>query len=128
MRSWTVSSIHVLLIMIVLGFFFRLNWNVDLSFVDNGEFLRKLNTLQNEAVKNKIAAQKKELVSENVEDVFSEYEKAYNSYATVYNLIQDSMESINFLRHKAVLKERLNTAFGIVGVTGLFLTILFRFV
>lgn len=108
--------------------FTKLNKNVDLSFVDNGHFLQKLNHLFIEAINNKTAAQKKELVSENIEDVFEDYEKAFNSYAAVYNLIQESSESIDFVKHKAATKERLNTIFGIVGVVSLILTIIFQFI
>lgn len=108
--------------------FTKLNRNVDLSFVDNGHFIQKLNSLHNNAVHNKTEAQKKELVAENIEDVFEDYEKAFNSYAAVYNLIQDSAKSIDFVKHKAATKETLNTVFGIVGVVSLILTIIFQFV
>ena len=101
---------------------------MDLSFVDNGNFIQKLNSLHNNAVHNKTEAQKKELVAENIEDVFEDYEKAFNSYAAVYNLIQDSAKSIDFVKHKAATKEMLNTVFGIVGVVSLILTIIFQFV
>ena len=108
--------------------FTKLNRNVDLSFVDNGHFIQKINSLHNNAVHNKTEAQKKELVAENIEDVFGDYEKAYNSYAEVYNLIQESTESIDFVKHKAATKETINTFFGIVGVVSLILTIIFQFV
>ena len=108
--------------------FTKLNRNLDLSFVDNGNFIQKLNSLHNNAVHNKTEAQKKELVAENIEDVFEDYEKAFNSYAAVYNLIQDSAKSIDFVKHKAATKEMLNTVFGIVGVVSLILTIIFQFV
>ena len=101
---------------------------MDFSFVDNGHFIQKLNSLHNNAVHNKTEAQKKELVAENIEDVFGDYEKAYNSYAEVYNLIQESTESIDFVKHKAATKETINTIFGIVGVVSLILTIIFQFV
>lgn len=107
--------------------FSRLNRNVDLSYVSNGEFLRKLNELHAEAVKNKTAAQTKELRAENMEDVFDDYEKAYNSYAAVYNCIQDSSESIDYFKHKAVAKDTLNIIFGAVGVVSLILTVVFQF-
>lgn len=108
--------------------FTRLNRNVDLSFVDNGHFIQKLSSLHNNAVHNKTEAQKKELVAENIEDVFGDYEKTYNSYAEVYNLIQETTESIDFVKHKAATKETINTIFGIVGVVSLILTIIFQFV
>lgn len=108
--------------------FSKMNRNVDLSFVDNGSFLQELTSLRIEAVNNKTAAQKKELAAENLEDVFEDYEKAYNSYAAVYNLIQSSSKSINYVKHKAALKDRLTTAFGIVGVVSLVLTVIFRFI
>ena len=62
--------------------FSKINRNVDLSFVDNGKFLHELNRLHIEAVNNKTFAQKKELTTENIEDVFDDYEKAYNSEAS----------------------------------------------
>ena len=108
--------------------FTKINRNVDLSFVDNGDFLQKLNTLHIEAVNNKTLAQKKELTAENIEDIFGDYEKAYNSYAAIYNLIQASAKSIDFVKHKAAVKDRLNTIFGIVGVVSLILTIIFQFI
>lgn len=108
--------------------FSKINRNVDLSFVDNGKFLHELNRLHIEAVNNKTFAQKKELTTENIEDVFDDYEKAYNSYASIYNLIQSSAKSIDFVKHKAVIKDRLNITFGIVGVVSLILTIIFKFI
>lgn len=108
--------------------FSKINRNVDLSFVDNGKFLHELNRLHIEAVNNKTFAQKKELTTENIEDVFDDYEKAYNSYASIYNLIQSSAKSIDFVKHKAVIKDRLNITFGIVGVVSLILTIIFQFI
>lgn len=107
--------------------FSRLNRNVDLSCVDNGVFLQKLNELHKQAVTDKTVAQTKELTAENIEDVFTDYEKAYNSFAAVYNLISDSSKSIDYFRHKAVLKDTLNMIFGIVGVASLILTIVFQF-
>ena len=59
---------------------------------------------------------------------FDDYEKAYNSYASIYNLIQSSAKSIDFVKHKAVIKDRLNITFGIVGVVSLILTIIFQFI
>ena len=108
--------------------FSKINRNVDLSFVDNGKFLHELNRLHIEAVNNKTFAQKKELITEKIEDVFDDYEKAYNSYASIYNLIQSSAKSIDFVKHKAVIKDRLNITFGIVGVVSLILTIIFQFI
>ena len=108
--------------------FSKINRNVDLSFVDNGKFLHELNRLHIEAVNNKTFAQKKELTTENIEDVFDDYEKAYNSYASIYNLIQSSAKSIDFVKHKAVIKDRLNITFDIVGVVSLILTIIFQFI
>lgn len=107
--------------------FSRINRNVDLSFVDNGAFLQKLNNLHIEAVNNKTLAQKKELTTDNIENVFDDYEKAYNSYASIYSLIQSSAKSINYVKHKAAFKDRLNTVFGIVGIVSLILTIIFQF-
>ena len=62
-----------------------------------------------------------------MEDVFDDYEKAYNSYAAVYNCIQDSSMSIDYFRHKAVLKDTLNMIFGAVGVVSLILALSFSF-
>lgn len=101
--------------------------NVDLSYVDNGKFLQKFSSLKKGAIESKKQAQNKELKLSHDEDVFTDFEHAYNNYAAVYSLIQDEIPSVEFLKHKAAKKTILNNIFGIAGLIGVGLSVLFFF-
>lgn len=100
--------------------------NVDLSVIDNGDFVAQLSRCRAYAVNDIQTARKDELKGLDIEVLFPEFEKAYNSYAAVYNLIEKKMEYIERVKLKALKKHRwrkildisgiVGTVFGIIGV------------
>lgn len=99
---------------------------VDLSFVDNGQFLPELCKKRNNSIELLQIAKKKELNTSSVEDVFHDYELAYNAYSEVYEMINSSYKNFESLKIRAIKKERyrrildicgiIGTLFGIIGV------------
>lgn len=99
---------------------------VDLSFVDNGQFLPELCKKRNSSIGLLQTAKKKELNTSNVDDIFHDYELAYNAYSEVYEMINGSYEKFENLKIRAIKKARyrkildfcgiIGTLFGIIGV------------
>ncbi len=87
--------------------FDRLYRNVDLSQVDNGEFLFKLCKMRKDAVELSKAAHKAELEFKDVQFVFSAYETAFHAYADVQELIESSYEKLHRVQRKASRKDVL---------------------
>ena len=78
--------------------------NVDLSEIDNGEFLPVLCKKRIEAINKLTDAKKNELQTSDVEVLYNGFEEAYNAYADVYNLINNSMVKIEYLKRKAKIR------------------------
>ena len=107
--------------------------NVDLSTVDNGDFLQKLAEFRHKSLSAMETAQNLE-VKDDADDevIFEKYELAYNCYAETYNYINDSKINLTKAKHRASRKNKFATvsfvvgALGlVVGITGVVLTILF---
>lgn len=98
---------------------------VDLSLVDNGEFLPQFSKLQKEAEKALQQAKQSELNTDISEDeIFSLYENAYNYFYGVNELIDSSFEKLHRVKHKKT-KEDWITAISIgVGIAGLLVGVL----
>lgn len=100
--------------------------NVDLSVIDNGDFLLELSRKRKIALDNIKLAKKQELESEDIDLSFPLFENASNSYAEVYNLIENTEEKLIKVKQKAIRKSRwqiflnisgiVGTLFGIIGV------------
>lgn len=94
--------------------------NVDLSTVDNGDFLQKLAALRNKSLSALEKAQILELKDDaDDEKIFNEYESAYNCYADTYNYINDSRINLTKAKHRASRKTVFSIISFIVGVLGL---------
>ncbi len=92
--------------------------NVDLSDVNDGEFIIELSKKRTCAVNDIQQARKEELNGLDIEVLFPEFEKAYNSYAAVYNLIKENTEKIERIKLKSVKKERWRKVLDISGIAG----------
>lgn len=106
--------------------FEQLYKNIDLSVIDNGDFLPSLCKKRKLAIDYIKTARETELKSEDVDSSFSAFELAYNAYTDVYNFIKETEEKLIRVKTKAIKKERwrrildisglVGTVFGIVGV------------
>lgn len=100
---------------------------VDLSLIDNGEFLPKLSYMRNEAVKSLNKAKELELVSENIEDTFDYFQDAYNKFSNVHKLLDGAKVKMQRLKHKAIGSQTVNYIIGGIGVAGTIFTIVTYF-
>jgi len=94
---------------------------IDLSFVDNGEFLPKLLEGRKNAKDLLFKARKTDLSLDsddetNTDEAHEKYEKAFLAYTSVYNLINDSYKKLENLRKKAITKNSISIAIGIIGL------------
>jgi hypothetical protein len=103
--------------------------NVDLSLVDNGEFLHKLLEDHNNAKLLLLDARKTDLSVDSDDEVntsvaYEKYEKAFIAYSLIHDLINTSYKKLENLKRKAITKNIIPLAIGIiglmVGILGLF--------
>lgn len=94
---------------------------IDLSLVDNGEFLPKLlenhkyaTDLMQEARKSDLLITSDDEVS--IGEAYKKYEAAFIAYSSVYNLINNSYKKIEYIRKKAVLKKYIAIAGWILSI------------
>lgn len=92
--------------------------NVDMSVIDNGDFLPHLSKKRKIAIESISNAKRKELILENADDVFEDFENAYHAFSDVYNLINASYDKLQRQKHKATAKEWIGVAWGIIGTIG----------
>lgn len=100
--------------------------NVDISLVDNGEFLPLLLEKRQNAVNLIQVARKNELQNPQLDNIFSDFEAASNAYAEVYNMINESSKKLQHFKGISAKKNRwriildilgiIGTVFGIIGV------------
>jgi hypothetical protein len=111
--------------------------DVDLSFVDNGEFLPKLLEARKNAKQLLLDARKTDLSIDsddetNTGEAYKKYEKAFVAYSLVYNLINDSYKKLEDLKRKAVTKNKKPTyqfiAGLVVAIIGIIIGIILRFI
>ena len=103
--------------------------NVDLSLVDNGEFLPKLLETRKDAITLMLDARKSDLLitsddETSVDEAYKKYEKAFIKYSLVYELINSSYKKIETLKKKVVVKNFLAVIGWIIGILGIILTII----
>ena len=110
--------------------------NIDLSFVDNGEFLPKLLEARKKAFALLIEARKSDLTidSDNevkTDEAYEKYGKAFDAYSEVYSLITNSYTKLENLKRKVVTKINKDKIFGIaglvVGILGIIIGIILKF-
>jgi Mg2+ and Co2+ transporter CorA len=99
--------------------FDRLYKNVDLSVVDNGDFLVDLCQKRKASVHLLQKAKQIELSSEDDSAIYSSYADAYNAYSDVYRLIEDSYSKLERAKRRASKKDIISVVSFIVGLVGL---------
>jgi len=107
--------------------FDRLYKGVDLSVVDNGDFLTELCQKRKTAVQLLQNAKRLELKGENDNIVYGSYADAYNAYSDVYNLIENSYGKLEKAKRRASRKDIIaiiGFVFGAIGVVGTVFTII----
>ena len=97
--------------------------NVDLSEIDNGEFLPLLCMKRKTALDKLLQAKKLELITSDENILYDGFENAYNAYSDVYNLINNSYVKIERLKRKAKIRSLktligfwIGIAIGIIGI------------
>jgi hypothetical protein len=107
---------------------------VDLSLVDNGEFLPKLLETHEDAIKLMLDARKSDLLitsddETGVDEAYEKYEKAFIKYSSVNDIISSSYKKIETLKRKVVFKTNIGWIVGIIGciigIVGIIFTIIF---
>ena len=103
---------------------------VDLSLIDNGEFLPKVIEGHKEALALMLDARKSDLVinsddETNVDDSYKKYESAFNKYSSVYEFINSSYKKLESLRKRFVLKDVFAIGGWIIGIIGILISIIF---
>lgn len=95
---------------------------VDLSYVDNGEFLHKLCQLNSLAQKSVHDARMTESSPHEDEAMYKAYENAYNSYFEVYSYIMNSMGAIEKVKLKSsedrAAERKQHTIDRMIGIIG----------
>ena len=104
--------------------------NVDLSLIDNGEFLPKLLDGRKDAMSFMLEARKSDLLinsddETNADAAYEKYEKAFIKYSSVYELINSSYKKLETFRKKVVLKDIFAIGGWIIGIMGIIFTIVF---
>ena len=105
---------------------------IDLSLVDNGEFLPKLLEGRKRAVELMLEARESDLAitSDNeigIDEAYKKYEKAFIAYSSVYELINNSYIKLEHLKKKAIFKDFITIISFILGIVGITLSIVFYF-
>lgn len=98
--------------------FDRIYKNVDLSNIDNGDFLRTLCELRGKAVELTRKVRKLEIKAENIEDLYEDFQNAYEAHRKVYDLITSSYKKLEHFKRKSSLKNKLTIASFVFGALG----------
>lgn len=97
--------------------------NVDLSIIDNGDFLRQLNELDNKCRNAYISAKKADGKKMPEDTTYCMYESAYNQYSKLDNLIDDAYEKVQTAQHKSSIGKRINICSIIVTTISIAITV-----
>ena len=105
---------------------------IDLSLVDNGEFLPKLLEKRKNAIELMLEARKSDLLITSddeigIDEAYKKYETAFIEYSSIYKLINDSYKKLEHLKKKALLRDFISIAGCIFGIVGIILSIIFYF-
>ena len=92
---------------------------LDLSLVDNGDFLKELCALHNEAVELTVKARETEYTpTVDMDEVVNGYELAYRHCSALVRYINDNQTKIETLKHKHTSATKLGIAGLVVGIVG----------
>jgi len=80
--------------------------NVDLSLVDNGDFLPELCRKRSAARAKLFDAKTLELCKAPNDDLYGAFESAFEAHSEVYKLVNESFEKLERLRQKTIKRDR----------------------
>lgn len=92
--------------------------NVDLTYLDNGQFLTDIVNKCRKARQSLQEAKIAETSNISEEDLFALYQDAYRQFEELNDKLQHAEDSAAFLQHKASKKDRLSKISLWVGVAG----------
>ena len=98
--------------------------SVDLTFIDNGNFIRDAVKWYNESVELWQDAKISETSNVSEEVIYDKYQDAYEHYVKLHDLLSDAEEGAAFLQHKATQKELLAKKSYYIGVAGVVIGVL----
>lgn len=104
--------------------FDRLYKSVDLSVVDNGDFLIDLCQKRKRAVQLLQSAKHLELNGADDNDIYNCYSDTYNAYSDVYNLIENSYDKLEKAKRRANRKDIIAIIGFVIGFIGTFFSII----
>ena len=107
--------------------FFKYYKDIDYSYIDNGMFINKSNTIFLELDKKLQFAKVGELANLSTDELCKLYEEAYNEALKLHIYLDEIKTTAEFLKKKATKKEIITIASFIVGVAGLIVGILSLF-
>lgn len=108
--------------------FFRQYKNVDLSYIDDGDFLHKINILHKDVSDTLHKAKVAELSNLSAENLSMEYQTAYQKAVEMYCKLEKAKQSAEHLKHRATTKDIISKVSFVTGVVGLVVGIVFPFV
>lgn len=103
--------------------FFRRYKGIDLSYIDEGEFLKEEKKAFDECATALMDAKKAEGLNTDDDILFKLYENAYQKGLILEDIIDQAEKKANFLKRKALKRDIIATTFGIIGVVGTIFTI-----
>ena len=98
--------------------------SVDLTYIDNGNFIRNAVKLYNESVELWQKAKISETSNISEEELYNQYQDAYEHYIQLHELLTRAEEDAAFLQHKASEKDRLAKRSYYIGIAGFVVGIL----
>lgn len=104
--------------------FFHSYYGVDLTYLEDGNFLRRVHQLREAATKQLKAAKCAETSNIPEDTLFDLYQDAYNQFADIDRILEEAREHADFLKHKASTKSICGTVSLIVGLLSLGIAVL----
>jgi hypothetical protein len=97
---------------------------VDLSMIDNGQFLDDFLMCERQAAELFNQARRNEIENPLSENLYTDYEAAYAAFNELYETVESVKIHAEKLRRKAVFKDWLTIGSFIIGAVGVLLTII----
>ena len=97
---------------------------VDLKLANNGEFLPKLDKLEDKARKAYVTAKKAEIEKKGDSELYELYELAYNAYSELDKFLDDSQEAILFASTHSKKSEVINIVSCTITIISIIITII----
>jgi hypothetical protein len=101
---------------------------VDLSLIDNGEFLPKLLETRKNAIDLMMNARESDFSIDSDDEIncaesYTRYEKTFIAYSNVEKLINESYKKMENLRKKAIIKDFSAVGGWVIGIIGIIIGI-----